>query len=334
MLRVGINGFGRIGRMIVRAFFANRANFSDVQIVCINDISPKDMNIHLLKYDSVHGFFDANTTEHGISIGDLEMEMISEQDPSNINWKSRNVDVVLECSGRFTKRDDAAKHLVGGAKRVIVSAPSDGADITVVYGINHTEITNDHIILSNGSCTTNCITPIVYVLDKEFGIQHGYMTTVHAYTGDQRLLDTAHKDPRRARSAAMSIIPTSTGAAKSVGLILKHLAGKLDGCSVRVPTPNVSLVDFACVLNKDVSEQDVNDVVRNAASALKGILGYSQEPLVSVDYNGRTESSIFDETGTRVIDGKFCRVMAWYDNEVGFSNRMLDVCQYIATKLH
>ena len=332
MLRIGINGFGRIGRMIVRAFFANREKFKNIQIVCINDISPKDMNIHLLKYDSVHGIIDVFSTDNGLNVNDTEISMISEADPEKIKWSNYNVDIVLECSGRFTKRADAAKHLCGGAKRVIVSAPSDGADLTVVYGINHTEINDSHIVISNGSCTTNCILPIVYILDKKFGIQSGYMTTVHSYTGDQRLLDTCHKDPRRARSAAMSIIPTSTGAARSVGLILKHLNGKLDGCSIRVPTPNVSLVDFSCILNKSVDENSVNDVMKNAANTeFSDILGYSSEPLVSVDFNGRKESSIFDETGTKVLDGTFCRIMSWYDNEYGFSNRMLDVCEYLAS---
>jgi glyceraldehyde 3-phosphate dehydrogenase len=333
VINVGINGFGRIGRMIARAYFESRGHYDDVRIKFINDVSDKDTNIHLLKYDSVHGRapFEVIATDSGFKVGDSCVEMISEPDPEKIDWASRGVDIVFECSGRFTKKQDAEKHIKAGARRVIVSAPSEGADITVVYGINHTDINDSHIIISNGSCTTNCIAPIAYLLDKEFRIETGYMTTIHAYTGDQRLIDTVHKDKRRARAAGLSMIPSSTGAARAVGLILPHLNGKLDGCAIRVPTVNVSLVDFKCVVREKTDADSINELMRkNAVGKFSGVLAYNDEPLVSVDFNHSKESSIFDASGTKVLnDGNFIRVMSWYDNEFGFSNRMLDLCKYL-----
>lgn len=332
MLKIGINGFGRIGRMILRAF-EESGKYNNLEIACINDLSDKRTNIHLLKYDSIHGTFgfDVSETEDGISVNGKNIKMISEPNPEAINWADLGVDIVFECSGRFTKKIDAEKHLKGGAKRVIVSAPSEGADITVVYGINHKNIKDSDKIISNGSCTTNCLSPIAYLLDREFGIECGFMTTIHSYTGDQRLIDTVHKDLRRARAAALSMIPSTTGAARAVGLVLPQLKGKLDGTAIRVPTPNVSLVDLKCNLSKPASSEKINEIMKAASNGeLKGILGYNDEPLVSSDFNHSKLSSIFDATGTTVINDKFCRVISWYDNEFGFSNRMLDVASYIA----
>ncbi|MDR1488836.1 MAG: type I glyceraldehyde-3-phosphate dehydrogenase [Holosporales bacterium] len=333
MIRIGINGFGRIGRMIVRAYFENISEYKNsIEMVCVNDISSKDTNIHLLKYDSIHGRapFDITTTDLGIKIGTHNVFMINEPDPEKIDWKSHGIDVVFECSGRFTKKIDAEKHIRSGASVVIVSAPSEGADITVVYGINHKNISKSDKVISNASCTTNCIAPIAYLIDREFGIETGYMTTIHAYTGDQRLIDTTHNDLRRARAACLSMIPSSTGAAKAVGLILPHLNGKLDGTSIRVPTANVSLVDFKCIIKKSTTVEQINEIMNNAANGeLNGILGYNNEPLVSTDFNHSKYSSVFDSNGTKILEGKFCRVMGWYDNEFGFSNRMLDVAKYI-----
>ncbi len=332
MLKIGINGFGRIGRMILRAF-EESGKYNNLEIACINDLSDKKTNIHLLKYDSIHGAFgfDVSETEDGISVNGKNIKMISEPNPETINWADLGVDIVFECSGRFTKKIDAEKHLKGGAKRVIVSAPSEGADITVVYGINHKNIKDSDKVISNGSCTTNCLSPIAYILDKEFGIDCGFMTTIHSYTGDQRLIDTVHKDLRRARAAALSMIPSTTGAARAVGLVLPQLKGKLDGTAIRVPTPNVSLVDLTCNLSKSASVNKINEIMKSASNGeLKDILGYNEDPLVSSDFNHSKLSSIFDATGTTVINDKFCRVISWYDNEFGFSNRMLDVASYIA----
>lgn len=335
MLKIGINGFGRIGRMILRAF-KESSKYSNLEIVCINDLSDKKTNIHLLKHDSIHGrfAFDAVETEDGVSIDGKNIKMVSEPNPEMINWADLGVDVVFECSGRFTKKVDAEKHLKGGAKRVIVSAPSEGADITVIYGINHKNMKDSDKVISNGSCTTNCLSPVAYLLDKEFGIECGFMTTIHSYTGDQRLIDTVHKDLRRARAAALSMIPSTTGAARAMGLVLPQLKGKLDGTAIRVPTPNVSLVDLTCNLSKAASAQRINEIMQDAANGeLKEILGYNDEPLVSSDFNHSSFSSIFDATGTTVINDKFCRVVAWYDNEFGFSNRMLDIASYIESSL-
>lgn len=335
MLKVGINGFGRIGRMVLRAFYESN-KYKNFEIVCINDLTDKKMNIHLLKHDSVHGFFnqDVTETEKGISISGNEIKMISEPDPEKIDWKSYGVDIVFECSGRFTKKTDAEKHIKAGAKKVIVSAPSEGADATVVFGINHTTIKDTDTVISNGSCTTNCLAPVAYILDKEFGIECGFMTTIHAFTGDQRLIDTAHKDPRRARAATLSMIPSTTGAARAVGLVLPQLKGKLDGTAIRVPTPNVSLVDLKCTLKKSADEESINKVMKYASDGeLIGVLGYNEEPLVSCDFNHSKLSSVFDATGTKVINGNFCRIISWYDNEFGFSNRMLDLTEYLSTTI-
>ncbi|MBQ2177034.1 MAG: type I glyceraldehyde-3-phosphate dehydrogenase [Alphaproteobacteria bacterium] len=332
MLKIGINGFGRIGRMVLRAY-EEAGKYNNIEIVCINDLSDKKTNIHLLKHDSVHGAFckEVLETEDGIAIDGRNIKMISEANPEVIDWRGLEIDIVFECSGRFTKKVDAEKHIKAGAKRVIVSAPSEGADATVVYGINHKSIKNNDLVISNGSCTTNCLAPIAYVLDKEFGIECGFMTTIHSYTGDQRLIDTVHKDLRRARAATLSMIPSTTGAARAVGLVLPQLKGKLDGTAIRVPTPNVSLVDLKCNLAKPATVEKINQLMKQASDGeLKGILGYNDEPLVSSDFNHSKLSSIFDATGTTVINDKFCRVVSWYDNEFGFSNRMLDLASYLA----
>lgn len=332
MLKIGINGFGRIGRMVLRAY-EEAGKYGNIQIACINDLSDKKTNIHLLKHDSIHGRFgfDVSETDDGIIVNGKNIKMISEPNPEAIDWTGLGVDVVFECSGRFTKKVDAEKHIKAGAKRVIVSAPSEGADRTVVYGINHKDITDEDLVISNGSCTTNCLAPVAYLLDREFGIECGFMTTIHAYTGDQRLIDTVHKDLRRARAATLSMIPSTTGAARAVGLVLPQLKGKLDGTAIRVPTPNVSMVDLKCNLKKTAKPEQINEIMKAAANGeLKGVLGYNDEPLVSIDFNHSTLSSIFDSTGTTVIGDKFCRIVSWYDNEFGFSNRMLDLAAYIA----
>ena len=332
MLKIGINGFGRIGRMVLRAY-EEAGKYNNIEIVCINDLSDKKTNIHLLKHDSVHGAFckEVVETDDGIAIDGRNIRMISEANPEGIDWRGLGVDIVFECSGRFTKKVDAEKHIKAGAKRVIVSAPSEGADATVVYGINHKSIKESDLVISNGSCTTNCLAPVAYILDKEFCIECGFMTTIHSYTGDQRLIDTVHKDLRRARAATLSMIPSTTGAARAVGLVLPQLKGKLDGTAVRVPTPNVSLVDLKCNLVKPASAEKINQLMKQASDGeLKGILGYNDEPLVSSDFNHSKLSSIFDATGTTVINEKFCRIVSWYDNEFGFSNRMLDLASYLA----
>ncbi|MDR1234090.1 MAG: type I glyceraldehyde-3-phosphate dehydrogenase [Holosporales bacterium] len=333
-VKIGINGFGRIGRMILRAYFENKTKYDKIEVSYINDLSDIRTNIHLLKYDSVHGRIgrDIQETANGISIDGQEISMISESNPENLEWNSREVDIVLECSGRFTKRSDAAGHLKAGAKRVLVSAPSEGADFTVIYGINHTGMKREHEVISNGSCTTNCLAPIAQLIDEHFGIEYGFMTTVHAFTGDQRLVDTVHKDLRRARSAPLSMIPSTTGAAKTLGLVLPNLTGRLDGAAIRVPTANVSMIDLKCTISKAADRGTINDLARKASrDRYDGILGYCDEPLVSADFNHSTMSSVFDATGTVILGNHFCRVVSWYDNEFGFSNRMLDVAQYLST---
>lgn len=330
-VRVAINGFGRIGRLVLRALVASGR--TDVEVVAINDLGPVDTNAHLLKYDSVHGILPNDVKADGDSlvIDGKPIKCFAERDPKNLKWGDLGVDIVAECTGIFTDKDKAAVHLEQGAKRVLVSAPSKGADITVVYGVNHDQISGDHKVISNASCTTNCLAPVAWVLNNEFGIEKGFMTTIHSYTGDQRTVDTLHKDLYRARAAAVSMIPTSTGAAKAVGLVLPELKGKLDGVAIRVPTPNVSLVDLKVNLAKSVSVEDVNGAIKAAAEGkLKGILGYNELPLVSVDYNGNANSSTFDAPGTKVMEGDFVRVMSWYDNEWGFSNRMLDTAVAIS----
>ena len=330
-VRVAINGFGRIGRNIVRAIF--ESGRKDIDVVAINDLGPVETNAHLLRYDSVHGRFPHEVKVDGdqIIIGSEKFKVTAIKDPTQLPWKELNVDIVLECTGIFTSKEKASAHLAAGAKRVIVSAPADNADLTVVYGVNHEKITKDHIVISNASCTTNCLAPVAKVLNDAFGIEKGFMTTIHAYTGDQPTLDTMHKDLYRARAAAMSMIPTSTGAAKAVGLVLPELKGKLDGVSIRVPTPNVSVIDFKFVSKKTVTVDEVNAVLVAAANGpLKGILAFTNEPLVSIDLNHNPASSTFALDQTKVIDGNLVRVMSWYDNEWGFSNRMADTAVAMA----
>ncbi|MEJ6783422.1 type I glyceraldehyde-3-phosphate dehydrogenase [Aminobacter sp. Piv2-1] len=324
-VRVAINGFGRIGRNIVRAIY--ESGRKDIDVVAINDLGPVETNAHLLRYDSVHGRFPHDVKVDGdqIIIGSEKFKVTAIKDPAQLPWKELGVDIALECTGIFTSKDKASAHLAAGAKRVLVSAPADNADLTVVYGVNHDKITKDHLVVSNASCTTNCLAPVAKVLNDAFGIEKGFMTTVHAYTGDQPTLDTMHKDLYRARAAAMSMIPTSTGAAKAVGLVLPELKGKLDGVSIRVPTPNVSVIDFKFVSKKTVTVDEVNAALVAAANgSLKGILAFTNEPLVSIDLNHNPASSTFALDQTKVIDGNLVRVMSWYDNEWGFSNRMAD----------
>jgi glyceraldehyde 3-phosphate dehydrogenase len=334
-LRVAINGFGRIGRLVLRA--AYEAKRRDLEFVGINDLGSVEANAHLLKYDSVHGTFPGDVTAKGdaIDLGGGPIKVTAERDPTKLPWKSLGVDVVMECTGIFTKREQAAKHLEAGAKKVLISAPAEGADLTVVYGVNHQQLNNNHGIVSNASCTTNCLAPVAKVLHDAIGIERGYMTTIHAYTGDQSTVDTLHKDMRRARAAAVSIIPTSTGAAKAVGLVLPELKGKLDGTSLRVPTPNVSLIDFKFDAKRATTPDEVNEAVKKAAAGpLKGILVTNTAQLVSVDFNHNPASATLDLTQTQVIDGKFVRVLAWYDNEWGFSNRMSDVAVVMGKVMH
>jgi len=332
-IRVGINGFGRIGRNVFRACLAEPR----LEFVAVNDITSAKTLAHLLKHDSIHGTLKEDVTADGdgLAVGGRKIKVLAERDPAKLPWTALGVDLVLECSGIFTDRDKAAAHLTAGAKKVIVSAPSKGADLTVCYGVNHT--TYDpakHQVVSNASCTTNCLAPVAKVLHETFGIRRGLMTTVHAYTNDQRILDLPHEDLRRARAAALSMIPTSTGAAKAIGLVIPALDGKLDGMAVRVPTPNVSLVDLTAELLKPATEAEVNGAIKAAAEGpLKGILFYCDEPLVSIDFNGTPYSSIFDSGLTRVIDKSFIKVLSWYDNEWGFSNRMRDVALHIGSKL-
>lgn len=330
-IHVAINGFGRIGRNIMRLALNN----NNIRVVAINDLSKPEVNLHLFKYDSVHGTLPTEVQLEGdtLKAGHHSIKLLAEKDPSKLPWKALNVDIVLECTGIFTDREKAALHLTAGAKKVIISAPSKDADLTIVFGINHDKYdSKSHQIVSNASCTTNCLAPVTKVIDDSFGIQHGSMTTVHSYTNDQQVLDLAHKDLRRARAAALSMIPTSTGAAKAIGLVMPHLKGKLDGYAVRVPTPNVSLVDFTCVVSKQTTRDEVNSKLREASQGkLKGVLGYSIEPLVSRDYNGNTNSSIVDAELTSVQGGTLIKVVAWYDNEIGFSQRMVDLTTYIAS---
>jgi glyceraldehyde 3-phosphate dehydrogenase len=325
-VRVAINGFGRIGRLVMRAIY--EAKRSDIEVVGINDLGSVESNANLLRRDSVHGPFpfEVKTGKDSIDAGKGPIRVTAERDPKKLPWKELKVDVALECTGIFTKREQAAWHLEAGAKKVLISAPADGVDMTVVYGVNHDKLTAEHTVVSNASCTTNCLAPVAYVLHNAFGIESGYMTTIHAYTSDQSLQDTLHRDPRRARAAALNMIPTSTGAAKAVGLVLPELKGKLDGTAIRVPTPNVSLIDFKFLPKKPATPEAVNQAIVEAAKSnrLKGILATNSEELVSSDFNHNPASSTFDLTQTQVIDGKLVRVLSWYDNEWGFSNRMAD----------
>ncbi len=330
-VRVAINGFGRIGRLVLRA--AHEARRNDVDFVAINDLGSVELNAHLLRYDSTHGRFpgEVKTSEDSMDLGSGPIKVLAERDPVKLPWGDMGIDVVMECTGLFTKRDDAAKHIEAGAKKVLISAPATGADLTVVYGVNHDKLESGHTVVSNASCTTNCLAPVAQVLHKAIGIERGFMTTIHAFTGDQRTLDTLHKDPRRARTASASLIPTSTGAARAVGLVLPELNGKLDGTAIRVPTENVSLVDLKFDAARDTSVEEINDAVSKAANgALSGVLELNDEPLVSIDFNHSAASSTFDLTQTQVIDGRFCRVLTWYDNEWGFSNRMADTAVALA----
>ena len=332
-VKVGINGFGRIGHNVLRASLQQ----PELEFVAINDITDAKTLAHLLQYDSVHGRLktEVKAENDALIVNGKRIQILQERDPSKLAWKSLGVDLVLECSGIFTDKDKAVAHLTGGAKKVLVSAPSKGADTTLCYGVNHT--TYDpakHTVISNASCTTNCLAPIAKVLNDHFGIKRGLMTTVHAYTNDQRILDLPHSDIRRARAAAQSMIPTSTGAARAVGEVLPQLKGKLDGMAVRVPTANVSVVDLVAELEKPATEATINGAIRAAAEGpLKGVLQYCEEELVSVDFNGNPSSSIFDSALTKVMDNNFVKVLSWYDNEWGFSNRMRDVALYIGQKL-
>jgi len=324
-VKIAINGFGRIGRLVLRAL-AEKGR-TDLQVVGINDLGPVKANAHLLKHDSVHGLYPRaiSTGDDWMDVGQGRIKVTAERDPAKLPWKELGVDIVMECTGIFTKREQAAKHIEAGAKKVLISAPADGVDLTVVYGVNHDKLLAAHTIVSNASCTTNCLAPVAFVLNNAFGIEKGFMTTIHAYTGDQSTVDTLHKDLRRARAAALSMIPTSTGAAKAVGLVLPELKGKLDGTSIRVPTPNVSVIDFKFVSKRNTTAEDVNAAVVAASQGqLKGILETTSEELVSMDFNHNPASSTFDLTQTQVIDGNFVRVLSWYDNEWGFSNRMSD----------
>ena len=327
MARIAINGFGRIGRCIVRA--AVERGVTDLEFVTINDLTDTKTLAHLLKYDSIHGAFrgEVSATENGILVNGKEIRVTAVRNPAELKHGDNGIDLVLECTGLFTERAKAEAHLQAGGKRVLLSAPGKGVDFTVAYGINHDKIDKaNHKILSNASCTTNCLTPVAKVLLENFGIKRGLMTTIHSYTNDQRILDLPHEDMRRARAAALSMIPTTTGAAKAVSLVLPALEGKLDGMAVRVPTPNVSLVDLTAELDKKTTEKDINAAMKKAAEGeLKGVLQYCDEPLVSSDFNGTSFSSIFDSELTRVLDGNFIKVLSWYDNEWGFSNRMRDV---------
>ena len=326
-IRLGINGFGRIGRLIVRA--AVESGRADVEIVGVNDLAPAETNAHLLRHDSVHGRLPREVTAEDGAIriaGGPAFRAAAERDPAKLPWAELGVDVALECTGVFASRDAAAAHLEAGARKVLVSAPAAGADLTVVYGVNHRRLAADHEVVSNASCTTNCLAPVAKALHDAVGIERGFMTTVHSYTGDQPVLDTLHKDLRRARGAATSMIPTSTGAARAVGLVLPELAGRLDGTAIRVPTPNVSLVDLVFSAARETSADEINGAIRAAADgALSGVLAVSDEPLVSMDFNHCPASSTVDLPETQVVDGRLVRVLSWYDNEWGFSNRMLDV---------
>ncbi len=325
MVKVAINGFGRIGRNVLRAIV--ESGRKDIQVVAINDLGPVETNAHLMRFDSVHGRFPGKVTVSGdtIDVGFGPIKVTAIRNPAELPHKELGVDIALECTGIFVTRDKAAAHLEAGAKRVIVSAPCDNADLTVVFGVNHDKLTKDHIVISNASCTTNCLAPVAKVLNDAIGIEKGFMTTIHSYTGDQPTLDTMHKDLYRARAAALSMIPTSTGAAKAVGLVLPELNGKLDGSAIRVPTPNVSVVDLKFVAKRATTVAEVNAAIKAAADgSLKGILGYTDVANVSIDFNHDSHSSVFHMDQTKVMEGTFVRILSWYDNEWGFSNRMSD----------
>ena len=324
-VKVAINGFGRIGRNILRSIIENKND--NIKVVGINDLGPIETNAHLLKYDSVHGILNEDVIINGsdLDVGTGPIKVTSERNPENLPWKELDVDVVLECTGIFTSKEKAQQHITAGAKKVLISAPASGVDLTVVYGVNHKKILSEHQILSNASCTTNCLAPLAYVLNKSIGIENGFMTTIHSYTGDQPTLDTMHSDLYRARAAAANMIPTSTGAAKAVGLVLPELDGKLDGVAIRVPTQNVSVVDFKFNSKKETSIEEINEAIKIASeNELKNILSFNDKKLVSSDFNHNPSSSIFHSDQTKVMNKKFVRILSWYDNEWGFSNRMCD----------
>ncbi|HEX3181784.1 MAG TPA: type I glyceraldehyde-3-phosphate dehydrogenase [Beijerinckiaceae bacterium] len=324
-VKVAINGFGRIGRNVLRAIV--ESGRKDIEVVAVNDLGPVETNAHLLRFDSVHGRFPSEVSVDGDSlvVDGQKIKVTAIRNPAELPHKQLGVDIALECTGIFTSKEKAKAHLAAGAKRVLVSAPADGADLTVVYGVNHDKLTKDHLIVSNASCTTNCLAPVAKVMNDSIGIEKGFMTTVHSYTNDQPSLDQIHKDLYRARAAALSMIPTSTGAAKAVGLVLPELNGKLDGVAIRVPTPNVSVVDFKFVAKRSTNKEEITEAVKRAAKQeLKGILGYTEQPNVSIDFNHDPHSSVFHVDQTKVLDGTLVRVMSWYDNEWGFSNRMAD----------
>jgi glyceraldehyde 3-phosphate dehydrogenase len=334
-VKIAINGFGRIGRMVLRAMLSRKAD--GIEVVAINDLDKPATLAHLFKYDSVHRNWPGTVkaTENAIEIDGKRYQVTAEKDPAKLPWKSLGVQLVLECTGRFTERAKAELHLAAGAKKVLISAPGKSPDLTVAYGINHQDYdTNRHHVVSNASCTTNCLAPVAKVLHEQFGIERGLMTTIHSYTNDQRILDLVHDDPRRARAAGLSMIPSTTGAAKAIGEVLPALKGKLNGTAVRVPTPNVSLVDLTVSLAKQTTVEEINQAMQRAADGnLKGVMKYDTEPTVSVDYNDDPHSAIFDSTQTQVIDGQFAKVFAWYDNEWGYSNRVVDVASFMANKL-
>ncbi len=329
-IKIAINGFGRIGRLTLRAVLEN--NHQDIEIVAINDLGDIDSNLHLLKYDSVHGKlgFDIQKVNQGITVENRNIIFLSEKDPEKLPWNNLNIDLVIECTGIFTDRSKASKHILAGAKKVLISAPSKDPDLTVVFGVNDNTINDKHVIISNGSCTTNCLAPLAHVINEKMGIVSGYMTTIHSVTGDQNTIDTFHKDLRRARNASLSMIPTSTGAARAVGEVLPQLKGKLDGSAVRVPTANVSLIDFCFQSKKNTSAEEINNLLVNSSrKRLLNILEVINEPLVSVDLNHNQHSSIVDKNETKVLNSNFCRLLSWYDNEWGFSNRLIDVSRRI-----
>lgn len=332
-VKVGINGFGRIGRNAFKAYIEKNPDF---EVVAINDITSPETLAHLLKYDSCFGRFDGTVEakEGAIVVNGKEIKIIAERDPAQLPWKEMGVEVVLESTGLFTKKEGAEKHLAAGAKKVIISAPATDEDITIVMGVNEDKYDPAvHNIISNASCTTNCLAPFAKVLDAEFGIEKGLMTTIHSYTNDQRILDLPHKDLRRARAAALSMIPTTTGAAKAVALVLPQLKGKLNGMAMRVPTPSVSVVDLVCELKKETTKEEINAALKKAAEGeMKGVLGYCDEPLVSIDFKADSNSSIVDALSTMVIDGKMAKVVSWYDNEWGYSNRVIDLIEYVIAK--
>ena len=334
-LKLAINGFGRIGRLVYRTIIESGRD--DGSVVCINDLGSTEANAHLLKFDTVHGQLKNDITLDGdtMDTGAGPVRVTAERDPAKLPWVEMEVDIALECTGFFATRDAAAKHLEAGAKRVLVSAPASGADLTVVYGVNSDQLTDEHMVVSNASCTTNCLAPVAHVLNQAMGIERGFMTTIHSFTGDQRTVDTLHSDLHRARTASSSMIPTTTGAARAVGLVLPELDGKLDGTSIRVPTPNVSMIDFTFTPSKSTNIEEVNEAAEAAAAdgPLKGILGTNSLPLVSTDFNHNPLSSVFDLSETQVVDGEFVRVLSWYDNEWGFSNRMVDTAVAIGATL-